>query len=95
MQVLRIGAAGFRMHPNNRKQEEWRYNWWVDFAPVTIDDKSFWLPVSERVAVTNPQDPGARLLYTAEFSNYHKFVASARVLPEDGSSGELPEESSR
>lgn len=91
MQVVRIGAGGLPAHPDNRQHEEWRYSWWVDFAPVTIDDKPFWLPISERVEVTNHRDPAVRLLYTAEFSNFHKFVASARVLPEDDGSGGVPE----
>jgi hypothetical protein len=52
----------------------------VDFAPVTLSGKSFWLPVKISAWTTETTKTNA-FRFTAHYSNYHRFAASSTILP--------------
>lgn len=52
----------------------------VDFAPVTLNGKSFWLP-STVTAFTAETPKTSAFRFTAKYSNYHRFSASSTILP--------------
>jgi hypothetical protein len=52
----------------------------VDFAPVTLNGRSFWLP-STVVAFTTETPKTNAFRFTAKYSNYHRFAASSTILP--------------
>jgi hypothetical protein len=52
----------------------------VDFAPVTLNGKSFWLP-STITAFTTETPKTSTFRFTAKYSNYHRFTASSTILP--------------
>jgi hypothetical protein len=63
----------------------------VDFAPVTLNGQSFWLPVTITAFTTEtPKTDGFR--FTAHYSNYHRFAASSVILPTTDSSPSPPSE---
>jgi hypothetical protein len=52
----------------------------VDYAPVVINDKTFWMPrtVTAEQTIPNPKVPvGGK--YVAEYSNYHEFNVSHKI----------------
>ena len=52
----------------------------VDYAPVVIKEKTFWMPrtVTAEQTVANPKAPvGGQ--YIAEYSNYHEYKVSVRI----------------
>ena len=52
----------------------------VDYAPVVIKEKTFWMPktVTAEQTVPNPKAPvGGQ--YVAEYSNYHEYKVSVRI----------------
>jgi len=52
----------------------------VDYAPVMIQEKTFWMPrtVTAEQTVPNPKMPvGGQ--YVAEYSNYQEFKVSVRI----------------
>jgi hypothetical protein len=55
----------------------------VDYAPVTLDGKSFWMPTAINSRVTS--DPNTfhsqTWIFKATYSNYHRLQVSSRVLP--------------
>ena len=55
----------------------------VDYAPVTLDGKSFWMPTAINSRVTS--DPNTfhsqTWIFKARYSNYHRLQVSSRVLP--------------
>jgi hypothetical protein len=52
----------------------------VDFAPVTLSGKSFWLPFM--VSASTSETPKTNAFrFTARYSNYHRFAASSTILP--------------
>jgi hypothetical protein len=52
----------------------------VDFTPVTLNGKSFWLP-STITAFTTETPKTSAFRFTAKYSNYHRFAASSTILP--------------
>ncbi len=52
----------------------------VDFAPVSLNGKSFWLP-STVTAFTTETPKTSAFRFTAKYSNYHRFAASSTILP--------------
>ncbi|MBB5344725.1 hypothetical protein [Tunturibacter empetritectus] len=52
----------------------------VDFAPVTLNGRSFWLPTTI-VAFTTETPKTNAFRFTAKYSNYHRFAASSTILP--------------
>jgi hypothetical protein len=53
--------------------------WSVEFRPVTIGERSFWMPATSRAEAVMKDSP-RRLLYLAEYSNYHKFNVTAKIV---------------
>jgi hypothetical protein len=51
----------------------------VDFAPVTLNGESFWLP-STVTAFTTETPKTSAFRFTAKYSNYHRFAASSTIL---------------
>ena len=52
----------------------------VDYAPVVIKEKTFWMPktVKAEQTVPNPKMPvGGQ--YVAEYSNYQEFKVSTKI----------------
>jgi hypothetical protein len=52
----------------------------VDYAPVVIQEKTFWMPrtVTAEQTVPNPKAPvGGQ--YVAEYSNYQEFKVAVRM----------------
>jgi hypothetical protein len=63
----------------------------VDFAAVTLNGQSFWLPVTITAFTTEtPKTDG--FLFTAHYSNYHRFAASSVILPTTDSPTSPPSE---
>jgi hypothetical protein len=54
----------------------------VDFFRISIDGKPYWMPAVARTQLVSTQKP-RKLVYIAEYSNYHKFSASTKVLLDD------------
>jgi hypothetical protein len=52
----------------------------VDFAPVNLSGKSFWLPITIGASTTETPKTNA-FRFTAHYSNYHRFAASSTILP--------------
>jgi hypothetical protein len=52
----------------------------VDFAPVNLSGKSFWLPVTITASTTETPKTNA-FRFTARYSNYHRFAANSTILP--------------
>ncbi|NYF91958.1 hypothetical protein RBB79_19985 [Tunturiibacter empetritectus] len=52
----------------------------VDFAPVTLNGRSFWLPTTV-IAFTTETPKTNAFRFTAKYSNYHRFAASSTILP--------------
>jgi hypothetical protein len=52
----------------------------VDFAPVNLSGKSFWLPITIIASTTETPKTNA-FRFTAHYSNYHRFAASSTILP--------------
>jgi hypothetical protein len=52
----------------------------VDFTPITLNGKSFWLP-STITAFTTETPKTSAFHFTAKYSNYHHFAASSIILP--------------
>jgi hypothetical protein len=52
----------------------------VDFGPVTLNGRSFWLPFT--IVATTTETPKTNAFrFTAKYSNYHRFAASSTILP--------------
>lgn len=52
----------------------------VDFAPVNLSGKSFWLPITISASTTETPKTNA-FRFMAHYSNYHRFAASSTILP--------------
>jgi hypothetical protein len=52
----------------------------VDFAPVTLNGRSFWLPTTV-VAFTTETAKTNAFRFTAKYSTYHRFAACSTILP--------------
>ena len=52
----------------------------VDFAPIALNGRSFWLP-STVIAFTIETPKTSAFRFTAKYNNYHRFAASSTILP--------------
>jgi hypothetical protein len=52
----------------------------VDFAPVTLNGRSFWLPITISGWTTETPKTNA-FRFTAHYSNYHRFAANSTIVP--------------
>lgn len=57
------------------------FAWAVDYAPVTLGGKTFWLPQTVTSTVTDKNKP-ITLEYEAHYTNYHRFAATTTILPD-------------
>jgi hypothetical protein len=81
-----IGTTNNPTYYGPRLEANWIVGRWdvtVEYAPVVLDGKSFWLPtkISDKMRsdlVIN------RWSYDATYSNYHKLEVTSRILPSDG-----------
>ena len=84
-----IGTTNNPTYYGPRLEANWIVGRWdvtVEYAPVVLDGKSFWLPtkISDKMRsdlVIN------RWSYDATYSNYHKLEVTSRILPADGTNG--------
>jgi len=58
----------------------------VDYAPVVLDGKSFWMPATINSRSTSGRGTFHPIVWTfrANYSNYHKLEVTSRILPFDG-----------
>jgi hypothetical protein len=75
-----IGTAVSSLPGLDANPIEGRWDVTVEYAPVLLGGKSFWLPtkVSDRLSGSFI---GNRWLYDATYSNYHKLEVTSRILP--------------
>jgi len=52
----------------------------VDYGPMNIDEKQFWMPTKISAEVTE-RNSGATVTYLAEYSDCRKFTADIRIVP--------------
>jgi hypothetical protein len=52
----------------------------VDYGPVTIDEKQFWMPTKINAEVTE-RSTGTTVSYVAEYSDCRKFTADIKIVP--------------
>ncbi|WP_158942007.1 hypothetical protein [Granulicella sp. S190] len=52
----------------------------VDFAPVTLNGKTFWLPLTVTAFTTETSRTNA-FRFTATYANYHRFAATSSIVP--------------
>jgi len=52
----------------------------VDYGPVTIDEKQFWMPMKINAEVTERYS-GATVSYVAEYTDCRKFSADIKIVP--------------
>jgi hypothetical protein len=52
----------------------------VDFAPVTLGGKSFWLPTTIS-AFTSETPKTNSVRFTAHYSGYHRFAVTTTIVP--------------
>ena len=60
------------------------WNWSVDFAPVTLDAKQYWMPKTI-ASKAEANDASGTWFFTANYSNYHKLSATSHIVPGAGS----------
>jgi hypothetical protein len=55
----------------------------VDYAPVVLDGKSFWMPATIASRSTSGRGTFHPIVWTfrASYSNYHKLEVTSRILP--------------
>ena len=59
----------------------------IDYAPVLLDGKTFWMPVTiASTAISTYDDNQTVWAFDAHYSNYHKLEVSFRILPPDNPS---------
>jgi hypothetical protein len=54
----------------------------VDYAPVILNGKSFWLPTTITAFTTETSKTNG-VRFTAHYSKYHRFAATATIVPAD------------
>jgi hypothetical protein len=55
------------------------WTWSINYAPVTLDGKTFWMPKTiESQAI--PTDHHAAWSFVAKYSNYHKLEVNSRII---------------
>jgi hypothetical protein len=75
-----IGTAPSPFSGNDATPIEGRWDVTVEYAPVLLGGKSFWLPtkISDRISSNFVRN---RWTYDASYSNYHKLEVTTRILP--------------
>jgi hypothetical protein len=75
--LLRVEATIPRHKDNNGLTVLWR--WSIDYAPVTFDNKQFWMPktITSRA---DAFDASAIWNFTATYTNYHKLSVSSHIV---------------
>lgn len=78
---LRIEMAVPNHKDNNGRRVLW--TWAVDYAPVTFDNKQFWMPrtITSRA---DANDASGIWSFTATYSNYHKLAVNSRIITDVG-----------
>jgi hypothetical protein len=65
------------------------WTWSIDYAPVTLDGRSFWMPKTiESQAV--PADHHAAWSFVAKYSNYHKLEVNSHIITDLGNAPSPP-----
>jgi len=59
----------------------------VDYMPVELGGKTFWLPKTVTCDLKDKNKP-IRLHYEAHYANYHRFASTAKILPTE--TGDTP-----
>ena len=78
--TMQAGRLDRQFHNLPRSQETLTIS--VEYAPVTIDGKSFWMPKtvrSEWIVNKTAKIPAIHI-FLAEYSNYRKFVARSAIV---------------
>jgi hypothetical protein len=77
--TLRIEMTIPNHKDNNGVRVLW--TWVVDYAPVSFDNKQFWLPktIASKAEAYNASGIWS---FVASYSNYHKLTVSSRILPD-------------
>ena len=86
MQVVRIESA--TVHSNESQAafidipwpEDLLLNWTANYDKVTIEGKTFWMPMTVQAELASSTKP-RKMTYFAEYGDYHKFGTKSRVLP--------------
>lgn len=75
--VLRIEMVVPNHKDNNGNHMLW--SWSVDFAPIALDSKKFWMPktITSRAEAN---DGSAVWGFVAEYTNYHKLTVKSRII---------------
>jgi len=78
-QLLRIEmrTPNHELTPGSSTLTLW--TWSVDYAPVTFDNKLFWMPKTIDSAVT-ANDGSTRWSFAATYRNYHKLNVTSRIV---------------
>ena len=68
--------------PNHKDNNGIRvlWTWAVDYAPVSLDNKQFWLPKTI-TSKAEANDASGIWTFVASYSNYHKLTVSSRIVP--------------
>jgi hypothetical protein len=55
----------------------------VDYAPVVLDGRSFWMPATIASRTTSGRGSFHAIVWTfrASYSNFHKLEVTSRILP--------------
>jgi hypothetical protein len=57
----------------------------IDYAPVLLDGKTFWMPITiASTAISTYDDNQTVWAFDAHYSNYHKLEVTSHILPPDG-----------
>ena len=84
---LRVEMAVPSHKDNNGERVYW--TWSVDFAPVTFDNKQFWMPatITSKAVANNASGVWS---FTANYSNYHKLTVNSRIITDVGDNPPAP-----
>lgn len=81
-QLLRVEmeVPDHKLYPGYNTTSEWK--WSIDYAPVSFDERTFWLPkrITSR-AISESEDGKGEWSFTADYSNYHKLTVSSHIVP--------------
>jgi hypothetical protein len=75
MQVVRLQRDFFSLPRALRRLRNT-----VDYGPVVIGDRQFWLPLSMRTEATD-RDPKKTKMFLAEYTNCKRFIAEIKIVP--------------
>ena len=102
--VTRIEATVLDYSRPDGKRETWK--WSIDYAPVKLDGKTFWMPAAihstaipqlsfgsapaARESTGGPASTPVAYSLTAAYSNYHLLQVNSRLLPTPGGNPDPP-----